>query len=83
MPQRTCGIMTTELDFTSEMHIFFIGNIPLMEVIHAYISRFAHSRSTPTSSLVILASTHGDGVVRLTEHNILFQYHPAPSAAAA
>jgi hypothetical protein len=44
-----------------------------MEVVHAYILRFAHSRSTPTF-LVILASTHGDGVVRLTEHNILFHF---------
>jgi hypothetical protein len=33
--------------------------------------------------LVILAFRHGDGVVRLTKHNILFQHHPAPSAAAA
>lgn len=76
--------MTAGLDFDiGHAHIFngkhlFIGGYTCV-----YIALRTFTLHTYFLFLVILASTHGDGVVQLTKHNILFPYLLAPSVAAA
>jgi hypothetical protein len=82
--KRTCGHNNDRFRLRHQTCTYFsLGNISLLEVtsVHIALSHILVAHSLPF--LVILASTHGEGVVQLMKHNILFLYHPVPSEAAA